>query len=114
MKIIERFGILFLLAIFLITLVVVDGNKSSFAENPQLSTVTFYVQWYDVGEAALEGLKGIKRIDKGFHNLKEINTVYYEASIISIEKMVEALKKTGTYLGIAKEVDTWTERKNWN
>lgn len=44
MKIIERFGILFLLAIFLITLVVVDGNKSSFAENPQLSTVTFYVQ----------------------------------------------------------------------
>lgn len=44
MKIIERFGVLFFPVFVLITLALVDGNKSSFAENPQLSIVTFYVQ----------------------------------------------------------------------
>lgn len=55
-----------------------------------------------MGEAALEGLKGIKRIDKGFHSFKEINTVYYEASTISIEEMEDALRKAVTYLGTVK------------
>ena len=55
-----------------------------------------------MGEAALEGLKGIKRIEKGFHNFKEINTVYYEASTITIEEMEDALRKAGTYLGTLK------------
>jgi len=50
-----------------------------------------------VGKAALEGLEGIKRVDKGFHNFKEINTVYYEASTISIEEMEDTLRKAGTY-----------------
>jgi hypothetical protein len=47
-------------------------------------------------------LEGIKRIDKGFHNFKEINTVYYEASTITIEEMEDALKKSGTYRGTVK------------
>jgi len=55
-----------------------------------------------VGEAALEGLEGIKRVVKGFHNFKEINTVYYEASKINIEKMEDALRKAGTYRGTVK------------
>jgi len=55
-----------------------------------------------VGEAALEGREEIKKIDKGFQNLKEINTVYYDASAITIEEMEEALKKAGTYLGTVK------------
>jgi hypothetical protein len=55
-----------------------------------------------VGEAALEGLEGIKRIDKGFRNHKEINTVYYDFSVITIEEMEEALKKSGTYLETVK------------
>jgi copper chaperone CopZ len=55
-----------------------------------------------VGEAALEGLEGIKRIDKGFQNRKEINTIYYDSSVITIEEMEEALKKSGTYLGTEK------------
>ena len=80
----------------------VDGYRSSHAENPQLSTAVFSVQWYDVGEAALEGLEGIKRVDKGFHNFKEINTVYYDASIITIEEMADALRKAGTYQGTVK------------
>ena len=55
-----------------------------------------------MGEAALEGLEGINRIDKGFHNFKEINTVYYDASIITIEEMEGALRKAGTYQGTVK------------
>jgi hypothetical protein len=55
-----------------------------------------------VGETVLEGLDGIKRVDKGFHNFKEINTVYYEASSITIEEMKDALGKAGTYRGIVK------------
>ena len=97
MKTIERFCVLFLPVLFMIPLVLTDSDKSSFADNPQLSTAVFYVHWYDVGKAALEGLNGIKRIDKGFHNFKEINTVYYDASEISIETMEEVLKNAGTY-----------------
>ena len=66
------------------------------------SQVTFEVAWYDVGKAALEGLEGIKWIEKGFHDLKEINTVYYEPSTITVEEMEDALKKAGTYGGTVK------------
>jgi hypothetical protein len=48
-------------------------------------------------------LEGIKRIEKGFHNFKEINTVYYDASTITIKEMEEALKKAGTYQGTLKQ-----------
>ena len=102
MKSIDRFCVLFLPILFLLTLPLVGSHRPVLAENPQLSTVTFYVRWYDVGEAALEGLEGIKKIDKGFHNFKEINTVYYNVSKITIEAMEDALKKSGTYLGTVK------------
>jgi hypothetical protein len=55
-----------------------------------------------VGKAALEGLKGIKRVEKGFLHFKEINTVYYEPAIISIKEMEEALKKAKTYRGTVR------------
>lgn len=102
MKTIEKFYALFLPILLLITLPLIAGHQPAFAENPELSTVVFYVGWYDVGKAALEGLEGIKRIDKGFHNSKEINTVYYEASKITIEEMEDALRKAGTYQGTVK------------
>ena len=102
MKIINKFHVRFLPVLFLITFSFVDGYRPAHAENPKLSTAVFYVQWYDVGETALEGLEGIKRIEKGFHNSKEINTVYYEASKITIEDMEDALRKAGTYQGTAK------------
>ena len=102
MKAINKLSMLFLAVSFLITLFFLDGYALSPAGNSELSTKVFYVQWYDVGESALEGLEGIKRIDKGFHNFKEINTVRYDASIITVEEMVKALKKAGTYLGTAK------------
>lgn len=102
MKIIKIFSVLILPLVVLIVLLLVNDYRLSFAEDPKLSTVMFYVQWYDVGETALEGLDGIKRVDKGFHNFKEINTVYYGASSITIEEMKDALGKAGTYRGIVK------------
>ena len=44
MKIINRFSVLFLPVLVLITLPLVDGYRPSLAEKPELSTVTFYVQ----------------------------------------------------------------------
>lgn len=44
MKTIERFCLLFLPVLAIITLILVDSDKSSFADNPQLSTAVFYVQ----------------------------------------------------------------------
>ena len=76
----------------LIALFLVDGYRPSYSENPELSTVVFYIDWYDVGQAALEGLEGIKRIDKGFRHFKETNTVYYDVTIITVEEMEGALK----------------------
>jgi len=57
-----------------------------------------------VGKAALEGLKGVKSVEKGFRHLKEINTVYYDPAIITIEEMEEALKKVATYRGTVRQL----------
>jgi hypothetical protein len=62
-----------------------------------------------VGEAALDGLEGIQRIDKGFHGFREINTVYYDASKISVKEMEGALKKAGTYLGTMEKTNAGRE-----
>ncbi len=44
MKIMIKFGVLFLLALFLITAPFVDGYRLAHAESPELSTAVFYVQ----------------------------------------------------------------------
>jgi hypothetical protein len=44
MKIIERLSVLVLPLLVLMTLPLIDGYRPSLAENPQLSTVMFYVQ----------------------------------------------------------------------
>ena len=72
-------------------------------ENSSLSKATFHVAWYDVGKSALEGLQGVKSVDKGFRYHKEINTVYYETDKITIEEMEAALKEAGTYKGIIED-----------
>jgi hypothetical protein len=56
-----------------------------------------------VGKAALEGLPGVKQVTVGFKGFKEINTVTYDASLITTLEMVAALKMAGTYLGIAED-----------
>lgn len=55
-----------------------------------------------MGKEALEGLKGVKKVEKGFRYLREINTVYYDPEIITIETMEMALKKVGTYVETVK------------
>jgi copper chaperone CopZ len=54
-----------------------------------------------VGKAALEGLHGVKTVEKGFRGAREINTVTYDSTEITVERMVEALTRAGTYRGTA-------------
>lgn len=54
-----------------------------------------------MGKAALDGLRGVKKVNKGWRGGKEINTVRYDPSEITVEEMVEALTRAGTYRGTA-------------
>lgn len=56
-----------------------------------------------MGKAALEGRKGIRRVTSGWKGFREINTVYYDPSEISIKEMEKALKESGTYKETIKE-----------
>ena len=67
------------------------------------SKATFTVQWYDVGQDALEGLQGVIKVEKGWRGSSEINTVYYDSNLISIKEMEAALKEAGTYVGTVEE-----------
>ena len=53
-----------------------------------------------MGKAALDGLQGVHKVEKGFRGSVEINTVYYNPDLITIEKMQDALKAADTYVGI--------------
>ncbi len=54
-----------------------------------------------MGKAALEGLHGVKKVEKGFRGPREINTVTFYPAEITVAKMVEALTRAGTYRGTA-------------
>jgi hypothetical protein len=54
---------------------------------------------YDVGKAALDGLQGVHKVEKGFRGSEEINTVHYDPDQITVEKMQDALKAADTYVG---------------
>ena len=43
----------------------------------------------------------MKKIEIGFRGLREINTVLFDPAVITVEKMVEALTRAGTYRGTA-------------
>lgn len=55
-----------------------------------------------MGKAALEGLKGVKKVENGFKDGKEINTVYYDPAFIAVQEMEAILKRKGTYRGTDK------------
>jgi hypothetical protein len=55
-----------------------------------------------VGKAALEGLPGIKTVTRGWHHFREINTVTYDATVISPDDMIAALKQAGTFRGVVE------------
>jgi copper chaperone CopZ len=54
-----------------------------------------------VGKHALEGLPGVKKVTSGFRSSREINTVTYDPDQVTPEKMIEALKKADTFIGVA-------------
>ena len=83
-------------------LIIFTGYGVGHADRDNLSTAVFFVTWYDVGQAALEGLDGIKTVKNGFQGFKEINTVFYDPAVITIKEMEASLKKAETYLGTAK------------
>ena len=86
----------------MVTLTLITGVVYSNAEKKEVSKAIFYVGWYDIGKAALDGLKGVISVEKGFHNSKEINTVFYDPSVITIKEMENALREAGTYQGMVE------------
>ena len=54
-----------------------------------------------MGKAALDGLQGVKKVDRGFRGTREINIVYFDPAEIDVATMVEALTRAGTYRGTA-------------
>ena len=72
-------------------------------EQSKLSKAVFFVHWYGVGKAALEGLPGVLDVTSGFKKFREINTVTYDPSVITPEQMISALKDAGTFIGVDQE-----------
>jgi hypothetical protein len=54
-----------------------------------------------VGKAALEGLHGVIKVENAFRGAREINAVTYDPAEITVDKMVDALTRAGTYRGTA-------------
>jgi copper chaperone CopZ len=103
-----------LTVLVLCALIVFFGNRvtgkslTSFAapalaQDAGAAKAVFVVHCYDEGKTALEGMKGVKKVDKGFRHFREINTVYYDPAEITIPEMEEALKKAGTYTETVRE-----------
>jgi hypothetical protein len=46
-------------------------------------------------------LEGVKQVESGLKGFREINTVLYDPSLISPDKMINALKTAGTFQGVA-------------
>ena len=57
-----------------------------------------------MGQAALEGRKGIKQVTSGWRGSMEINAVIYDPAEISIKEMEKALKKHDTYKKTFKDL----------
>ena len=76
--------------------------KNAMAAKEETSKVVFAVQWYDVGKRALEGLNGVKKVERGRYLIYEINTVYFDSNKITEKEMKEILIKVGTYIKTIK------------
>jgi hypothetical protein len=104
MKSNKKFGFLILAAVLLIAVPAWVDSLQPKDDKPALSEAVFHVSWYDVGEAVLEGLKGVELVNSGFDRdrFTETNTVWYDPAIISRGEMQQALKNAGTYLETAE------------
>ena len=75
-----------------------SGDRAALAQEAGMSKVTFKVKCYDDGKAALQGMKGVQKVETGFHYIHETDTVYYDPKLITVQEMETALKKAGTYV----------------
>ncbi len=55
-----------------------------------------------MGKAALEGLQGVRKVERGMKNWQETNTVHYDPSSVTVDDMVEVLQDARTYIGTEK------------
>jgi copper chaperone CopZ len=74
------------------------GSESAIAQEAETYKAVFIVKCYDDGKAALQHLKGVQKIETGFHHMNETDTVFYNPKVIKVEDMESALKKAGTYV----------------
>src|SRR5271169_2061776 len=75
------------------TLSPASGYRTAFTQENGIAKVIFKVKCYDEGKTALQGLKGIQKIDTGFHYIHETDTVYFNPTVITINEMESSLKK---------------------
>ncbi len=80
-----------------------SNGGAAIAGEADTSKVVFVVHCYDEGNNALQGRKGILKVERGFRNFREINTVYFDPKVITIEEMEKALKSAGTYKATIRE-----------
>ena len=78
--------------------VAADRMAAAASREQGMEKVIFTVRCYDEGKAALQGMKGIQRIETGFHHFYEADTVFFDPSAVTIENMEAALKRAGTYV----------------
>ena len=90
------------LKLFIILLPLIMGLLLIFSihaeQQDDIARVTFAVQWYDVGAAALEGRPGILVVERGWQGHFEVNRVDYDPTKVSIGQMEGWLKEVGTYI----------------
>ena len=55
-----------------------------------------------MSEEVLEGLRGVKLVNSGYHGSMETTAVLYDPTLISLDDIKKALKETGIYLGELK------------
>ena len=79
-------------------LTLLTADRAALAQEAGMLKVIFKVKCYDEGKAALQSLKGVQKVETGFHYIHETDTVYYDPKLITIQGMETALKKAGTYV----------------
>jgi hypothetical protein len=95
-----RYEIRLILAFGLVAGVLTLAGMPAASDDAPFAKAVFYVQWYDVGKAALEGLNGVVSVTRGFSGWREINTVTFDPAVIDREQMIAALKQAGTFRGV--------------
>jgi copper chaperone CopZ len=81
----------------------VAGDGPAVVQEAGTEKAVFVVHCYDEGHDALKGMKGVQKVDRGFRFFREINTVYYDPNVVTVEEMEKALKSAGTYVETIKE-----------